>query len=113
MPAQTVTPTSAAAGSMLNVAGTIAGSNGATPEGTLTVTVSSPFHQCLWDVPDCCKRNMCGNQLSVLSTCPFPSWGFVAGCCSFVCGVLPCHVPMLCSQLPSAVQNSDTSGTLK
>ena len=44
---------------------------------------------------------------------PIPILGFVAGCCSFVCGVLPCHVSMLCSQLPSAVQNSDSSGTLK
>ena len=43
MPVQTVTPTSPVAGSMLTVAGTIAGSNGAAPDGTLTVTVSSPF----------------------------------------------------------------------
>ena len=43
MPLQAVTPTSAVAGSMLNVVGTIAASKGATPDGTLTVSVSSLF----------------------------------------------------------------------
>ena len=38
---QTVTPTSAVVGSNLTVAGTIASSNGAAPQGTLTITVSS------------------------------------------------------------------------
>ncbi len=38
---QTVTPTTAAVGSNLTVAGTIASSNGAAPQGTLTITVSS------------------------------------------------------------------------
>ncbi|CAL5220002.1 g1945 [Coccomyxa viridis] len=38
---QTVTPTSAVLGSNLTVAGVIASSNGATPAGTLTITVAS------------------------------------------------------------------------
>lgn len=42
---QTVTPTTAAVGSNLTVSGTIASSNGAAPQGILTITVSS------WQTP--------------------------------------------------------------
>lgn len=95
MPVQTVTPTSPVAGSMLTVAGTIAGSNGAAPDGMLTVTVSSPFQSLSVQVARLLQDDMCGNQLSVLSTCPFLCWGVVAACCSFVVGVF-CPAMSIC-----------------